>query len=265
METLRIYFKLLRISLLGRMQYRADFLTGMVSVILLNSILLSAMGLLVNRFQHLHGWRVWDLVFLYGLWVGGHSLYSLLFWHLFMMEDFIVEGRFDQMLIRPIGVLVQFLGQGIQYMGVGDMLVSAGAISLAYRNLGLQWGIWQWLFLWVAVLSGTVIETSTYWIIGSLSFWTGRSRAGTNIVVRFMVLVQQYPVDLFGTWFRWVVTGLIPVAFMNYYPALLLLGKLEKAPYPWMAFLSPVVAGAMLAAAYGVWRMGLRRYASSGS
>jgi ABC-2 type transport system permease protein len=62
-----------------------------------------------------------------------------------------------------------------------------------------------------------------------------------------------------------VVTGIIPVAFMNYYPALMLLGKLDPgSPTAWLGFMSPVVALILSLLASGVWHLALRRYSSSG-
>jgi ABC-2 type transport system permease protein len=58
---------------------------------------------------------------------------------------------------------------------------------------------------------------------------------------------------------------LLPLAFMNYYPSLILLNKLEKISYPWLAFLSPVVAVIVFALAYMLWTAGLNRYSSTGS
>jgi ABC-2 type transport system permease protein len=248
------------------MQYRADFFTGIISVIILNAVNLTLIGILVNRFAHLNTWNLWEMVFLYSLWVMGHSIYSLLFWHFNTLEDYLVRGTFDQFLIRPIGVLVQFLGREIQYMGIGDVIVGATGLVLSYSKLGLNWGMFEFSWLIAAILSGAIIELALAWLIACLSFWTGRSVTAYFVMMRLNLMVQQYPVDIFGTWFRVLVTGLIPVAFINYYPTLLLLGKTEQAGgWGWLGMMSPVVALLLLALAMLVWRIGIKRYSSTGS
>lgn len=264
MEALRLYFKLIRISMQARLQYRADFIMGLLNIIALNAINLGMIGILVYRFVDLNGWGIWELVFLYCLWLLGHSMYSLFFWHFWELEEYLVQGTFDQFLLRPASPFVQFLGREVQYIGFADMFVAISGIALAYVNLELHWGIAMWLFFFLVVVSGTVIETTLTLMMACISFWTGRSSMAVDLIMEFNMLVQHYPIDIFGSWFRVVVTGLIPVAFMNYYPALILLDKVNQNVGWWVGYLSPVVALLLVGMTAVVWHFALRRYSSSG-
>lgn len=266
MSGLRIYIKLIRISMQSRMQYRADFITGVLSILILNSVSLGLISILVGRFTDLNGWNIWELIFMYSLWMLGHSMYSLLFWHFNTMEEYLVQGTFDQFLLRPVSPLIQFLGREIQYLGVGDILVGIVGMSLAYMKLNLHWDLLHWFFLFVSIISGTIIEMALGWIVASLSFWTGRSLTASFVVMRLNIMVQQYPVDIFGKWFRVIVTGIIPVAFINYYPSLMLLGKKELMANNYvLAYASPLVAFFLIVLASWFWSKSLKKYSSSGS
>src|SRR5688572_9179465 len=124
MEALRLYSKLIRISMQARLQYRADFIMGLLNIIALNAINLGMIGILVYRFVNLNGWEIWELVFLYCLWLLGHSIYSLFFWHFWELEEYLVQGTFDQFLLRPASPFIQFLGREVQYIGFADMFVA---------------------------------------------------------------------------------------------------------------------------------------------
>ena len=262
---LRLYLKLIRISMQSQMQYRVDFFIGMANVIFLNVVNLSLIGILVSRFRHMNGWAVWELVFLYCLWLLGHSLYSLFFWHMPDLEEYLIQGTFDRFLLRPASPFVQFIGREIQYIGFADVLVAISGLSLAYTRLGLSWTWAEWGFFFAAAASGAVIETTLALMIASIAFWTGRSEAGVEVMNEFSMLVQRYPVDILGGWFRLVVTGLLPVAFMNYYPSLVLLGKVSgDTTWVWLSYLSPAVALLLVAAAATVWGQALRHYQSAG-
>ena len=266
MNGFQLYFRLIQISLLSRMQYRANFIIGILGLVFWNVINLGLIGVLVTQFTSLNHWTLWELVFLYCLWILGHSLYSLFFSQTTQMEDYLIEGTFDQFLIRPASPLIQLLGRELQYVEIADMLIGLTGISLAYVQLGLDWGGWHWSFFLIAVLSGAVIELSFNLIVACSAFWTGRSRGSFFIVNQFYGLVQQYPIDIFGKAFRVIVTGLIPVAFMNYYPALLLLGKQDQLGSTWwLIYMSPLVALLLVGIVSMVWRLALRQYSSSGS
>ncbi len=265
MDPLSLYLRLVRIAIKSRLQYRADFATGVIGVIVMNVVNISLIGILVTRFSDLNGWTVWEVVFLYSLWILGHSLFSMFMWHMRTLEDYLMQGTFDQFLLRPASPFVMFLGREVQYLGIADFAIGVGGMTLAYGNLHLHWGPTEWVFLVLAILAGTLIEMTLTLMISSIAFWTGRSRRANSLVMQVNVMVQYYPVDIFGAVFRVLVTSVIPVAFMNYYPALMLLGKLDRIGDWWiLAYLSPVVALLMIGLAATVWRFALRRYSSAG-
>ena len=265
MNALSLYLRLIRVAWQSRLQYRADFLTGVIAVVVLNLVNVSLIGILVSRFRHLNGWSLWEMVFLYCLWLLGHSFYSFFFWHIRALEDYLVEGTFDQFLLRPASPFIMFLGREVQYLGIADLTFSVLGLSLAYQNLALQWTTLHWIFFGAAAIAGTLIETTLVLAIACISFWTGRSRRAHQLLIRLNVLVQYYPVDIFGYAFRVIVTGLLPVAFMNYYPALMLLDKLDpQSPWGWLGYMSPGVAIVLVLLTSGIWRLALRHYSSSG-
>src|SRR5574342_579242 len=138
MNGFQLYFRLIQISLLSRMQYRANFIVGLLGLIVWNVVNLGLIGILVAQFTSLKDWTLWEFVFLYCLWILGHSLYSLFFSHTGQLEDYLIEGTFDQFLLRPASPLIQFLGREFQYTEIADMLIGVTGISLAYAQLGLQ-------------------------------------------------------------------------------------------------------------------------------
>lgn len=265
MEALRLYSRFIGVAIRSRMEYRSDFLVGIVSVIVLNYVNLTLIWVLVNQFRALQGWSLWEIVMLYAVWTLSHSIHAVFFWHVTTLEDDILSGRFDQYLVRPCSPLVQYLGKEVNYMGVADAVFAISAFLLAYVNLALDWAPWKWAFLVVAILSGTAIESGIAWICGSLAFWTGRSSSIFYVTLRFNILTQQYPIDVFGRWFRAFVTGFLPVAFVNYFPLTVLLIKMPAIGPPWIGYLSPVVAIFVVSVGAIVWSRGVTSYASSGN
>ena len=129
METLRMYFKLVGMALKSMTQFRINFLVGLSGVIVLNGVNLLAIGVILGRFHDLAGWTVWEIVFLYGIWMVGNSLYSLLFLHLTALENYIVEGTFDRFLVRPLSPFLQLLGEEVNMNGIADALFGVASLG----------------------------------------------------------------------------------------------------------------------------------------
>jgi ABC-2 type transport system permease protein len=91
-------------------------------------------------------------------------------------------------------------------------------MAMAITNLDLQWSPWHIPYLIVIILSGTLIEFSITLALACIAFWTGRSAATINTVMQVSFVIQRYPVEMYGKWFRAFVTLVVPVAFINYYP-----------------------------------------------
>ena len=261
----RLYIQLVGVAIKSRIQYKSDFLVGVISVIVMNVVNLSLIWVLLRRFQTIQGWNYWEVAILYSMWLIIHSVYSVFFWHLSLLEEDIIKGDFDKYLIRTCGTFLQFLAKEVNYMGVGDLLIGIAVFTLAYHNLHLQWELGHWSIFVLAVLSGIIIETSIVLMFGTLSFWTGRSYELFRLSLRFNLFTQQYPIDIFGQWYQIFVTIFLPVAFVNYYPLTLLLGKNNGLGLSFLPFLSPVVAVALAGLAAILWHRGVAAYTSSGN
>ena len=71
----------------------------------------------------------------------------------------------------------------------------------------------------------------------------------------------RYPFSVYGRDALRVLTYAVPLALVQYYPLLYLLGKEAGVLY----MLSPLLALLFTVPAYLLWRFGLRRYKSTGS
>ncbi len=76
----------------------------------------------------------------------------------------------------------------------------------------------------------------------------------------------QYPISIFPEGMRRFFTFVVPLACVNYFPILLVLGKPDPFGSPrWFQAVSPAAGLFFLQAAVTIWRMGIRRYSSTGS
>lgn len=267
MDTIRVFFKLLKIALKSMIQYPADFGFGVLGLIAQNGVNLLAISVILGRFYDLAGWTIWEIVFLYGFWITGASLYGLVFMHVYALEEYLVQGSFDVFLIRPVSPFLMLITAEVNVNGAADILFGVACLALSMTHLALHFSLLQWAFAIVMMLSATVVQLGINLALSSLAFWTTRS-AGLVFAANQVSwnMTQQYPLEMFGRGFRILVTCILPVAFLNYYPTRWLLGKTVPGdPDYFLSFLGPLVALALLGIAALVWSSGIRHYKSTGN
>ena len=82
----------------------------------------------------------------------------------------------------------------------------------------------------------------------ALVFWTTQSLEFMNSITRGGLAAAQYPIAIYKKWLRNFFTYIVPLAFVNYYPALFILertdelGRFAALLYfsPLFSFLSPL-------------------------
>lgn len=259
---IKMYMSLLKMTMRGILQYRADFWMSLVSVVLLNGANIVQISVISWRFHALGSWGIGDLLVLYGLFMVAWSIYSVFFRKISKMEEEIVSGEFDMYLLRPISPFLQLVGGDINYTGLCDTIMGAALIVSGLAMTDVRWGLGYVLWFFIFILSGGAIVVCLRLLISCVAFWTTKASALDSVFTQVYLLTQKYPITIFGRAFRVLMTGIVPVAFLNFYPAVYLMGK-RDAP-TWLCMLSPVVAAGLAGAASLVWRQGLRRYNSSG-
>ncbi|MGK3985907.1 ABC-2 family transporter protein [Sorangium sp. So ce136] len=100
----------------------------------------------------------------------------------------------------------------------------------------------------------------------TLCFWTVESLEIMNTLTYGGTKAAQYPLTLYGDWFRRFFTFVVPLAFVSYIPAGALLARPTVPALPEaVRWASPVVGVAFLLVSLRIWRFGERRYQSTGS
>jgi ABC-2 type transport system permease protein len=118
----------------------------------------------------------------------------------------------------------------------------------------------------LALLSGTIIYFAIFVLGATFCFWTVQAKEVTHVFTYGGDAVASYPLDIFRGSVRRFFTFVVPLAFVNYEPALFLLGRTDPLGLPaFVRVLSPLAALVMALVAGYAWRQGVLHYQSTGS
>jgi ABC-2 type transport system permease protein len=260
----RIYLLYLAQFFKGRLAYKWDFFAS-----LFGSLLASFSGLLFLFFlmdgstvADLRGWTRDEVLFIYGYSFIATGFFLFLAPNLFQFGDrYVIQGQFDRVLLRPLGTLGQVLFESFSLESLGNVFVGIGVLIYASARLNLNFSAFDYLWLVISTVSGAAILLSVFIFLTSLSFHF-EDRIGITPPFYNLISFSRYPLPIFHRVIQFVLSGVVPFAFVAFFPATHFFAKEGFAVF---CYMTPLVAVVTALIALWAWQFGVSRYASVGN
>ncbi len=256
-----IYGKLLFQDLKSKMSYRADFIISTIGMIISNLVGFVTFYILFSNFPSINGWTMYEMLFMYGFSLIALTPLQCLFDNNWNLRFMVKTGDFIKYCFRPINIFFYFISEVFDVKGLGQLFFGVGTL------------VYAWSHLAIPVTFVTIMQTVLFLFAASLfmiaimnfaaatCFWIQNSGYVMVIMFRFKDFAK-YPASIFNTVFRIIFTFLIPIAFIAYYPSLVVL---RPDCVPLLSWLSPIIGLAFFYLSYKFWILGARKYEGTGS
>ena len=258
----KLYIKFLQQYIKTLIEYRADFILGLIGFLFVQSIGVIFIGLIFNNIPSLKGWSFYEILFIYGFAQiprGIDHVFTDQLW-IFSWQT-IVEGKFDKYLVRPLNPLFQVIVEKFQPDGFGEIIIGSILLIFSWVKLGVEVTIIKMISLVIIIIFASFIYTAIKLAVASIAFWVKFAQSYLFMVYQLSTFVK-YPITIYPGWIRGVLTFITPFAFTGYFPSAYLLGKGSFVLGVVMTCFIGVVS---LLVAYRIWLLGISRYESSGS
>ena len=258
---LDIYRKILIQDLKSKMSYRADFVISNIGMIVSNLVGFVTFYILFQNFPSINGWTMYEMLFLYGFSLVALTPVQCFFDNNWNLRYVVKTGDFIKYCFRPINIFFYYISEVFDVKGLGQLAFGVGTLVYAWRHLAIP------------VTAATIAQTVLFLLAASLfmiaimnfaaatCFWIQNSGYIMVIMFRFKDFAK-YPASIFNSVFRIVFTFVIPIAFIAYYPALVVL---RPDSVPLLSWLSPLIGLAFFYLSYRFWLLGARKYDGTGS
>jgi ABC-2 type transport system permease protein len=165
-----------------------------------------------------------------------------------------------------VPVLAQVAADRFALRRLGRVTQGLAVLIWSLTRVRVDWTPVNLALLPLMVISGAVLFSAVFVAGGAFQFVAGDASEVQNSVTYGGNTLLQYPPGIFHRDLVRGVTFVVPLAFVNWLPALRVLGEPDPLGLPgWVDFLSAPVALACCALAGLAWRAGLRSYRSTGS
>ena len=256
----------IKLAILSVLEYPAEFLGWLLSNPIQFIVGFATIKFVVAEFGSINGWDYGQLAFLYGLSVISHAFSMIFFVNGWFMGWWVLDGEFDRLLTRPMGVIYQFLFTDINILGVTDLVPGIMVFLYGCNKIDFQVTLSNILMIFVLLIGATLIRGGIYIVIGSSAFWTRSSVEFGGFTQEMFDKTTMYPLSMYPEAFQFILTYLIPIGWVSFYPASGLLG-IENGCVngnlaPWITLAVGIV---VILFAAGILKTGLHQYESAGN
>ena len=250
------------------MQSKVDFLMGLFGFFftLLSGLLF--LLLIFEQIPNLEGWTLGQLIFIYGFAQIPRGIDHLFTDNIWMIAwRMIINGDFDRYMLRPMNLLFQVISEKLQPDAVGELLVGTILVIYSIVKGVVVVDALHVIMFFVSVFAGALIYSAIKLFFASLAFWVKISGPFLQAAYN-MADFAKYPTEIYAKFIQFIITWIIPFAFVAYLPASYFLGVdgFMGLNNNIIVIGIEVVIGIVFALlAYAVFNKGTRVYESAGN
>lgn len=254
-----VTFENIKIQFMTLMEYPANFIAWLFSNPLQFLIGFATIRFVVQQFGDIHGWNYGQLAFLYGISVISHAISMIFFVQGWFMGHYVVMGEFDRFMLRPMSVLYQFFFTQINLIGITDLIPGLCVLFYGCRQIQFTWSVTSALSLLILIIGATLIRGGIYIMMGTVTFWTKSVSDFAGFTQEFFDKTTMYPLSIYPRLMQLILTYLIPIGWISYYPAKDLLHGINQG-----VFITLIIGILVMTIAGIFFKTGLRNYESAG-
>jgi ABC-2 type transport system permease protein len=268
LSSLDIYRRLIAIQIRSQIEYRVAFVLDLITVVLATGTAFGTLALIMQRFEHIGGWTLGQVAFLYGIVEAAFGAMDMIFsgFDPDTFSPMVQRGQFDQLLLRPVDLTLQILGSRFVLKRLSRIAQGIAVFCIGLALTDIHWTPAKILYLPV-VFASLVLFFGGLYVIGSAStFWTVQRVEAINIFTYGGAEMMSYPMHIYSRWMRRFFTYVLPAIFLVYYPALFFMDMPDPLGLaPVARFLSPLAGAGVMLVSIVFWRFGIRHYESTGT
>lgn len=258
---MKLYMRYFSIILRSQMQYKSSFLMMAIGHFLIPFSTFAGIYFMFDRFNNVEGFSFVEVLLCFAI-----VLFSFSFAECFVrgfdaFRGIISNGEFDRIMVRPQNEMLQVLASRIEFSRITRLLQAVLVFGYAIPASGIDWTVDKIITLCLMVFGGICLFSGLFIVYASICFFTIEGLEFMNIFTDGGREFGKYPLNIYGEGILKFFTYIVPLALVQYYPLLYILGRSDNILF---AFL-PLGGLVFMIPAYIFWRFGIKHYKSTGS
>jgi len=258
---MRLYAKYVAMHFKSQMQYKTSFFFTSLGQFGVSFVTLLGINFMFARFDSVGGFTHEEVLICFAVMMTAFSTAELFGRGFDIFPRMLGDGSFDRVLVRPRNIIFQVLAHKIEFSRLGRLINSIIVLVYALPRSGVEW-TWDKIFtICLMIICGALVFFGLFIVYAAISFFTVQGLEFMNVLTDGGREHGRLPFSVYGDGVLKFLTFVIPLALVQYYPLLYLIGREESFLYA----LTPILALLFLLPCYAFFRYGLKRYKSTGS
>jgi len=211
---MRFIAELWKMNLSSALEYRANFITQSIGMLINDAIFFVFWVLFFDCFKSIKGWGLQDMVLLFSIITTGFGVGMALFGNSMKVAEIIAQGRLDYYLVLPRNVLIHILASRSMISAYGDIFFGVLSFIFFTGPVTMEKTV---IWLIASLLSGTVLVCAAS-LFGCLSFFIGNAATLAGQATNAMMILSLYPDTIFQGGVRFLMYTLFPAALIGALP-----------------------------------------------
>jgi ABC-2 type transport system permease protein len=248
------------------MQHRASFVLDAAGQLVISVLDFIGIWALATRFGHISGWNLYEVSFIYGIVGVSFACAEAASYGFDYFGTFLKNGDFDRILLRPWSAPLQLAGHELTLRRIGKLAQALVVLLWAIHANGTSMTGMRAALTIASIIGGICLFCGLFILQATVTFWTTEGLEVFNVFTYGGRETAQVPIVIYEPWLRRFFTYVVPVAAVTYFPAALILGKIEPlGTNRIFQATSPLLGVVFLLISLRLWKVGERRYCSTGS
>ncbi|WP_138750957.1 ABC transporter permease [Paenibacillus sinopodophylli] len=257
-----IYSLFFKNSLIALMEYRINFIFGVMVELGFIVIKLSYVYVVFRVGENINGLTPYNVMLFVGTFIIMSGIYSaLLFFNFVNLPELIRTGDLDTYITKPISLQFITTMKSIDIsFAVPNIIGGIIVVVIGWNQSGIPVNLSNLAGYIGYLILGVILTYSLFLLPQLLAFWTVKTN-GINDISNALFDFNQMPMTIYNKLVQRAGTFLIPVFLLTNYSPLFLLNGLSKLQMVW-GIAAPFI---FLILVRLLWKYALKQYTSASS
>lgn len=257
-----IWFVFMKNSLIAQLEYRVNFVTGLLMELGYLLVKLLYVIVVYNAGVGVNGLSPDEVLIFVGTFVLVTGFYAGLFMmNNFALSDHIRTGTLDFYIVKPVSLqFMATLRRSDMALFGTDVIAGVIMVVIGWTRLHLQVSLLNLLGFAGYTLCGAAVGYSIFLLPNIFSFWFVKSGALAGLTDSFWDF-NNMPMGIYNKTIQRIGVYVLPIFVVTNFPTLFVLGRLS----PWWSVWGILAPFVCLAAVRLLWNRAIKQYSSASS